>query len=156
MALTRRFAVFQKTTTGKTLVMGRKTYESLGKALPNRKTIVLTRDQGLKLDDAEILHSKEAVLALAETGETIYIVGGAEIYRLFMDVADQLIVTKIDAEFEADTAFPEVDWENFSEVAKEFHEKDEKISTITLFIRMKEISRNVACLRATFFEWSEY
>lgn len=136
--------------------MGRKTYESLGKALPNRKTIVLTRDQGLKLDDAEILHSKEAVLALAETGETIYIVGGAEIYRLFMDVADQLIVTKIDAEFEADTAFPEVDWENFSEVAKEFHEKDEKISTITLFIRMKEISRNVACLRATFFEWSEY
>lgn len=133
--------------------MGRKTYESLGKALPNRKTIVLTRDQGLKLDDAEILHSKEAVLALAETGETIYIVGGAEIYRLFMDVADQLIVTKIDAEFEADTAFPEVDWENFSEVAKEFHEKDEKISTITLFIRMKEISRNVACLRATFFEW---
>ncbi|EEO9219225.1 dihydrofolate reductase, partial [Listeria monocytogenes] len=115
---------FKKTTTGKTLVMGRKTYESLGKALPNRKTIVLTRDQGLKLDDAEILHSKEAVLALAETGETIYIVGGAEIYRLFMDVADQLIVTKIDAEFEADTAFPEVDWENFSEVAKEFHEKD--------------------------------
>ncbi|WP_049872520.1 dihydrofolate reductase, partial [Listeria innocua] len=117
---------FKKTTTGKTLVMGRKTYESLGKALPNRKTIVLTRDSELQLDDAEILHSRDEVLALAETGEPIYVVGGAEIYRLFMDVADKLIVTKIDAEFDADTAFPEVDWENFSEVAKEPHEKDEK------------------------------
>ncbi|MBC1446227.1 dihydrofolate reductase [Listeria welshimeri] len=117
---------FKKTTTGKTLVMGRKTYESLGKALPNRKTIVLTRDKELQLDDAEILHSREEVLALAQTGEPIYVVGGAEIYRLFMDVADKLIVTKIDAEFDADTAFPEVDWENFSEIAKEPHEKDEK------------------------------
>lgn len=117
---------FKKTTTGKTLVMGRKTYESLGKALPNRKTIVLTRDKELQLDDAEILHSREEVLALTQTGEPIYVVGGAEIYRLFMDVADKLIVTKIDAEFDADTAFPEVDWENFSEIANEPHEKDEK------------------------------
>ncbi|AHI56386.1 dihydrofolate reductase [Listeria ivanovii] len=117
---------FKKTTTGKTLVMGRKTYESLGKALPNRKTIVLTRDKELHLSDAEVLHSRDEVLDLANTGEPIYVVGGAEIYRLFMDVADKLIVTKIDAEFDADTAFPEVDWENFSEVAKEAHEKDEK------------------------------
>ncbi|MBC2255265.1 dihydrofolate reductase [Listeria ivanovii] len=117
---------FKKTTTGKTLVMGRKTYESLGKALPNRKTIVLTRDKELHLSDAEVLHSRDEVLDLANTGEPIYVVGGAEIYRLFMDVADKLIVTKIEAEFDADTAFPEVDWENFSEVAKETHEKDEK------------------------------
>lgn len=117
---------FKKTTTGKTLVMGRKTYESLGKALPNRKTIVLTRDKELHLSDAEVLHSRDEVLDLANTGEPIYVVGGAEIYRLFMDVADKLIVTKIEAEFDADTAFPEVDWENFSEVSKETHEKDEK------------------------------
>ncbi|AIS60279.1 dihydrofolate reductase [Listeria ivanovii] len=117
---------FKKTTTGKTLVMGRKTYESLGKALPNRKTIVLTRDKELHLSDAEVLHSRDEVLDLANTGEPIYVVGGAEIYRLFIDVADKLIVTKIEAEFDADTAFPEVDWENFSEVAKETHEKDEK------------------------------
>ncbi|EFR96475.1 dihydrofolate reductase, partial [Listeria ivanovii FSL F6-596] len=116
----------KKTTTGKTLVMGRKTYESLGKALPNRKTIVLTRDKELHLSDAEVLHSRDEVLDLANTGEPIYVVGGAEIYRLFIDVADKLIVTKIEAEFDADTAFPEVDWENFSEVAKETHEKDEK------------------------------
>lgn len=117
---------FKKTTTGKTLVMGRKTYESLGKALPNRKTIVLTRDKELHLSDAEVLHSRDEVLDLANTGEPIYVVGGAEIYRLFIDVADKLIVTKIEAEFDADTAFPEVDWENFSEVVKETHEKDEK------------------------------
>lgn len=118
---------FKKTTTGKTLVMGRKTYESLGKALPNRKTIVLTRDTSLQLADADVIHSRDEVLALAkEQDEAIYIAGGAEIYRLFMDVADKLIVTKIDATFEADTAFPEVDWENFTEVSRESHDKDEK------------------------------
>ncbi|MBC1533177.1 dihydrofolate reductase [Listeria seeligeri] len=118
---------FKKTTTGKTLVMGRKTYESLGKALSNRKTIVLTRDTSLQLADADVIHSRDEVLALAkEQDEAIYIAGGAEIYRLFMDVADKLIVTKIDATFEADTAFLEVDWENFTEVSRESHDKDEK------------------------------
>ncbi|WP_239254462.1 dihydrofolate reductase [Listeria ilorinensis] len=116
---------FKEQTIGKTIVMGRKTYESLGKALPNRETIILSRNHDLQLPDAEVVHEVETILTRAKT-EDILICGGAEIYQLFMAYVDRLIVTKIAATFLADTKFPEVDWSQFAEVSRIENKKDEK------------------------------
>ncbi|MHC5251981.1 dihydrofolate reductase [Listeria kieliensis] len=118
-------AYFKKQTTGHTIVIGRKTYESFGRALPNRRNIVLSRDRNLRLPDAEVIHDKEEVLKLAET-EEVFVCGGAEIYRLFRDQVSRLLVTKIGASFEADTAFPELDWSKFQEVSRIKGQEDEK------------------------------
>lgn len=120
-------AYFKKQTTGKTIVVGRKTYESFGKALPNRTNLVLSRDLNLTLPDAEVVHDKEAILKRAET-ESIFICGGAEIYKLFLDEVDRLLVTKIAARFDADTAFPKLDWDQFKEVGRVEGTQDEKKS----------------------------
>lgn len=103
---------FKKETNGHTIVMGRKTYESIGKALPNRETIVLTRDQSYSLPDAKVVHSKEAVLELA-AGKTVFITGGAEIYQLFLEDADALIVTHVEANCGGDTRFPAIQWSDW-------------------------------------------
>lgn len=103
---------FKKETNGHTIVMGRKTYESIGKALPNRETIVLTRDQSYSLPDAKVVHSKEAVLELA-AGKTVFITGGAEIYQLFLEDADALIVTHVEANCGGDTRFPVIQWSDW-------------------------------------------
>ncbi|EIA19843.1 dihydrofolate reductase [Listeria fleischmannii] len=108
---------FKEQTSGHTIVMGRKTYESLGKALPNRRNLVLSRDTTLSLPDAEVVHDKDEIIQMAKK-ESLFICGGAEIYRLFLDVVDRLIVTKIEATFDADTAFPDVDWSKFELVSE--------------------------------------
>ena len=96
---------FKKVTTGKTVVMGRKTYESIGKALPNRKNIVLTR-QNIDIDDVEIVHNVDEIL---NRQDEIFIIGGEEIYKLFIPYADNIYLTEIDAEAEADSFFPDFD-----------------------------------------------
>lgn len=101
-------------TTSKTIVMGRKTYESIGKPLPNRRNVVLTRSQDFRLPGVEVVHSKEDVLALGD----VIIFGGAEIYRQFLDVVDRLYITEIDLETEGDTFFPQWDREAFALVEK--------------------------------------
>ncbi|WP_088808601.1 MULTISPECIES: dihydrofolate reductase [Listeria] len=116
---------FKEQTSGHTIVMGRKTYDSLGKALPNRRNLVLSRDKSLQLPDAEVVHDKQTILDLA-ANESVFICGGAEIYRLFQAEVDRLIVTKIDAAYDADTAFPEIDWSNFQLMSQTDGMRDEK------------------------------
>ncbi|WP_163654046.1 dihydrofolate reductase [Listeria sp. PSOL-1] len=120
-------AFFKKQTLNKTVVMGRKTYVSLGKALPQRKNVVLTRDDSLVLPDAEVVNDVKTLVQKSRT-EDLMICGGAEIYQLFLHNADQLIVTQIDAVFDADTHFPEVDWSLFYEVKREHLVRGEKSS----------------------------
>lgn len=97
---------FKQTTMGHTVVMGRKTFESIGKPLPGRHNIVLTRDRNYRAEGVEIVHSLEEVL---EREEDMFIIGGAHIYEQFMPYADKLYITRIDAEFEGDAYFPEID-----------------------------------------------
>lgn len=97
---------FKQTTMGHTVVMGRKTFESIGKPLPGRHNIVLTRDRNYRAEGVEIVHSLEEVL---EREEDMFILGGAHIYEQFMPYADKLYITRIDAEFEGDAYFPEID-----------------------------------------------
>ena len=101
---------FKELTTGHTVVMGRKTYESIGKPLPNRRNIVITR-QDIKIDGIEIVNSIEDIKNIKED---IFIIGGGEIYEKFIIFADRLYVTEIDCEIDADTWFPKIDlnlWE---------------------------------------------
>ncbi|MBC1984638.1 dihydrofolate reductase [Listeria booriae] len=116
---------FKKETNGHTIVMGRKTYESIGKALPNRENLVLTRDPNYSLADAKVLHDKAEVLEIARDKQ-VYITGGAEIYRLFLEDADALVVTHVEAQCGGDTIFPELDWQNWCLVKREDGVRDEK------------------------------
>lgn len=109
-------------TTGKTIVMGRKTFESIGKPLPNRRNVVLTRSRDFSPEGVEVVHSKAEVLALGD----VIIFGGAELYRQFLDDVDRLYITEIDLETEGDTFFPEWNPADFQLVWKREGVVDEK------------------------------
>lgn len=99
---------FKRITMGHTIIMGRKTYESIGRALPNRKNIILTHNHSLVFPGISTLHSVEDVLNLAtQEQDEIFIIGGGEIYNLFLPYADRLYITQINAFIEGDTTFPE-------------------------------------------------
>jgi dihydrofolate reductase len=100
---------FKQLTTGNTIVMGRKTYESIGKPLPNRRSIIITRDTDYSVEGCEVVNSLEEALLLSNSD--CFIIGGGEIYRQSIDVADRIYLTLINKEFEGDTSFPEIkDW----------------------------------------------
>ncbi|MCK5700078.1 MAG: dihydrofolate reductase [Cyclobacteriaceae bacterium] len=119
---------FKQTTKGHTLIMGRKTFESLGNPLPHRDTLVVTRYATYTSEGITVIHSLESALAYAEKNrlEKVFILGGGEIYRQSMDIADKLIITEVHAEFEGDTYFPEIDTEMWKEIHREEHKADEK------------------------------
>ena len=106
---------FKKMTTGKTVIMGRKTLESLpgGKPLPNRRNIILTRSKDFEVPGAEVFHSIEDILQLIKSGnlesDETFIIGGAEIYKQMMPHCDKFYITKIDAELPADRYFVDLD-----------------------------------------------
>lgn len=104
---------FKQLTTGNTIVMGRKTYESIGKPLPNRRSIIITRDTNYLVDGCEVVNSLEEALLLSNND--CFIIGGGEIYRQAIDISDKIYLTLIDKEFEGDTTFPEIgDWHQSS------------------------------------------
>jgi dihydrofolate reductase len=104
---------FQRITTGHTVVMGRKTFESIGRPLPQRRNIVLTHDNSIHLAGIEVVHSKQEVLAL----DDVFIIGGEAIYKQFIDVADRLYITEIALDIEGDTFFPVWDAQDFTLVS---------------------------------------
>jgi len=115
-------AHFKKTTWGKTIVMGRKTYESIGRALPGRKNIVLTRDEAFERDGVLTKTIRE-VLSL---DEELFVIGGSEIYNQFLPYAKRLYITKIHETFEADTYFPSFNEQEYELIHEEKGSCDEK------------------------------
>jgi dihydrofolate reductase len=111
---------FKALTMGKPMLMGRRTWDSIGRPLPGRRTLVLTRDRGFRAEGAEIVHSWDAALAAAEGGE-LMVVGGAEIYALALPRADRLHLTEVAAEPEGDVRFPPLDRALFRETLRESH-----------------------------------
>lgn len=100
---------FRETTTGNTVIMGRKTFESLPKVLPNRKNIVISTDKELKIDGALVVNSVEEALEAAKD-DNIFVIGGGKIYAEFLPLADKIYLTEIDAQCpDADTFFPTFD-----------------------------------------------
>ena len=98
---------FKQLTIGTTIVMGRKTYESIGRPLPNRRNIVISRDENLVIEGCDVVNSLSEALLLCNNN--CFIIGGGEIYKQTLPIADRLYVTHIDEEFEGDTYFPEID-----------------------------------------------
>jgi dihydrofolate reductase len=113
-------AHFKRLTTGHPIIMGRKTFDSIGRPLPNRRNIVITRNAGWRHDGVEAAGSIEAALALLDGAEG-YVIGGAEIYKQSMQLADQLIITEIAHTFPCDAFFPEPDAAVWQETAREPH-----------------------------------
>lgn len=119
---------FKALTTGHTVLMGRRTFESLPKgALPNRRNVVLSSDTSLQLPGAEVFASLEEAIDSCRRDEHIYIIGGASLYKQAIPLADELCLTEIDAEApEADAFFPEIDLNEWRVMNREVHEPDEK------------------------------
>lgn len=118
---------FKETTMGRPIVMGRKTYESIGRPLPGRTNIILTRDTTYAAEGCLVFHSKEDLLGWIEDyGSEAFITGGSEIFKLFLNNADRLYVTKIRATFEGDTYFPEIDWDHWILKSAKRGPKDDK------------------------------
>ena len=115
------FAHFKATTLGHTLVMGRATYESIGRPLPGRTTIVVTRDPEWSAEGVFVAHSLEEALALGGDAD-VFVAGGASIYEAALPLADVQLISEIDLEPEGDTFYPTVDTDAWREVSREPHE----------------------------------
>lgn len=99
--------VFKKTTSGFPILMGRKTWESIGRPLPNRRNIVITRNKNWQAEGADVIHTIEDLEKLNITEEQIFIIGGAEIYAVFLPYVDELLVSKVHKNYTGNTKFPE-------------------------------------------------
>jgi len=114
-------AHFKATTMGHTMVMGRKTYDSIGSALPGRRTIVITRQAGWHAPSVEVAHSLPEALALAGPAD-VFVVGGSDVYRQALPFADQMLLTELEQSPEADAFFPTFTPDDWRETAREAHE----------------------------------
>ncbi len=112
---------FKALTMGNYMIMGRKTYESIGKPLPGRTTIVITRDRHLKIEGCIIAHSLQEALNACTEAKQIFVVGGAEIYTQAIGTADKLYITEIRQEVDGDALFPEFDKTQWHEITREVH-----------------------------------
>ena len=119
---------FKQTTKGHTLIMGRKTFESLGNPLPHRDSWIVTRNRDFSATGITTFHDLQQAIEAAEKSglESVFILGGGEIYRQSMDIADKLILTEVHEEFDGDTFFPEIDGSVWMETSREEHQADEK------------------------------
>ncbi len=117
---------FRKVTTGKPIIMGRKTYESIGRPLPKRHNIIISRNSDYKVKGCDVVNSLDAALEVAGGAEEIFIIGGGFLYDQSIDAAERLYLTFIDLEVEGDTFFPEYQHLKLDKVFSESHQKDEK------------------------------
>jgi dihydrofolate reductase len=121
---------FKRLTEGNIIIMGRATHESIGRPLPNRINIILTRDLSYRANGCYVYNSLEAILYeyhnFSDKNEEVFIIGGGKVYHQFLPYADKLYVTEIDHEFEGDTYFPEIDWDDWRIIQSEQGIKDEQ------------------------------
>jgi len=117
-------AYFKRTTMGKPIIMGRKTFASIGRPLPGRRNIVITRDPGFSAPGCEIANGIQAAMALCSDVEEVMLIGGASLYKQTIDQAKRLYVTRIHHRFQGDTWFPEIDLGLWKEEAREDHNSD--------------------------------
>lgn len=127
-------ALFKRITMGKPIVMGRRTFEAIGRALPGRRNIVVTRNAEFEAPGAENAVSLEAALAIASDAEEVMVIGGGEVYRAALPLADRIYLTRIHARIEGDTFFPEPNAAEWREVSRESRAADEKNACALSFV----------------------
>ena len=119
---------FRALTTGHHIIMGRKTYDSLDRLLPGRTTVIVTRNQHYKVEGAIVVHSLEAAIAACGDDSEAFLIGGAELYKDGLKLANKLYMTEIDAEYEGDAFFPEFDMLEWTAGERETHRADNGLS----------------------------
>jgi dihydrofolate reductase len=120
------FKRFKTLTSGHYIIMGRKTFESFPKPLPNRTHVIVSRQSNYQPEGCIVVNSLEKAIEACPKTEEVFVIGGGEIYRQSIKVADKLDLTKVHHSFEADTYFPEIDFTQWQLVFKEFHPKDDR------------------------------
>jgi len=131
---------FKQTTMGKPILMGRKTWESIGRALPGRTNIVITRDENYAAPGCVVVHSIEAAMQAAQQQDEVMVIGGAEFYRQVLPRADTIYLTRIHQDFEGDAFFPELDETGWQEVARVDCDADDRNPCAYSFIRLDRVS----------------
>jgi len=116
---------FKQLTLGKPIVMGRKTFESIGRALPGRQNIVLTRQSEFAADDCDVVSSIDAAIAASGDAGEVVVIGGSEIYKLFLPLAERIYMTRVQIDVDGDVRFPELDDELWQETERENHDADD-------------------------------
>ena len=120
------FKRFKRLTSGHHIIMGRKTFESFRKLLPDRTHIIITRKKDYNPEGTLVVNSIEEAIKLAKLDNQPYIIGGGEIYEMGIKVADRIELTRVHGDFEADTFFPSIDENEWELVKEQYHPKDEK------------------------------
>lgn len=118
---------FKKLTSGHSIIMGRKTFDSFPGLLPNRKHIVISRNKNISFsDEVTVVNNFEDAIKESGDDENPFIIGGGQIYKLAMDLGDKIELTRVHEEFKADTFFPKIDEDKWKLIHEEFNEKDER------------------------------
>lgn len=121
------FKRFKALTSGHFIIMGRKTFESFPKPLPNRTHVIITRQKDYEVpENCIVVSSLKKAIEICPENETTYIIGGGQIYKQSMEIANKIELTRVHTEVEADTFFPEIEDKDWQLIASEFHPKDEK------------------------------
>ena len=133
---------FKKVTSGNTIIMGRNTFESIGKPLPNRRSIIITRNILYKKEGCEVVHSLEDAIKLVKDQKNAFIIGGAQIYKEAIEkkLVDQLDITKVHQNFDADVFFPTIDLASWKEISEETFLPDDKNQYTYSFLSYKRIT----------------
>jgi len=133
---------FKKVTMSKPIIMGRKTFESIGRPLPGRRNIIITRDQSFSADGCEVVFSPESAVDAVSNVDEAMVIGGANIYQQLIPSADRLYLTKVAGEFDGDAWFPEINFSEWQLSEKEDHLADEKNETDYSFQVFDRISKS--------------
>lgn len=129
---------FRTTTLGHPVIMGRKTFESIGRPLPKRTNVVVTRGDSI-FEGCEVAHSLEEAIAMFPAEEEVFIIGGAQIYEQALPFADKLYLTVVHRDYAGDTSFPAIDMSQWREIAREEFERGEEYDGAFSFIDLERL-----------------
>ena len=134
---------FKEITMGKPIVMGRKTYESIGKPLPGRQNIVITRQENYQADGCDVVASPEAAIEAAGDADEIMIIGGSHIYDVFLPLADRIYLTRVQANVQGDAYLPDIDERHWRVVSTESFDADDRNEHAADFVILDRQAGNV-------------
>ncbi len=133
------FAYFKRITLGHPIVMGRKTFESIGKILPGRRNIIVSRNPDFQVDGAEVMPSLDEAFSSCQDNEEVFVIGGAALYTVALPHADRLYITEVDVKSEGETLFPVIDMRGWRETARQRVEPDAKNAYAMQFVVLDRI-----------------
>jgi len=128
---------FKKLTTGHHIIMGRKTFESIGKPLPDRVSVIITNQNDYEAKGCKVVHSLDEALQIVENDQEVFVIGGGSIYSEALSRANKIYLTLVHKDFEGDTYFPQLDYKDWESLSREDHLPDEKNPFPYSFIDLK-------------------